>query len=379
MHLDDISVQREGTGKPESFANGAFAKTVQKYMINIDEQKGTYDIEALAAETKRALDAYVASQGLDPKDYPTKVKIGNAPPLGDGIEQLEKGDGTRSTAKATIDGEFTVVPVYVMVPNYSRKYEIIFHRMSDDASLMDMGVTGRKLMPEFSSGVKEYSVDVDSDADTAEIFAKANHNHDGATTVVSLASVDVQTGASSSIAAKRVELVEEVPLNYGENVFTIKVTAEKGNTEKYTLRIYRKPMEAELKFVLVNDMPAAYLGGNKYMAYVQTGSTAIVKTKDKDSRSVTKIRAGAPSAPGEFAQNSVVTTGKPGAENTVDINVRVSDSGTSGGAATVVEKDYVLTLIEVSGDILNVYLDVRSRSEERRVGKECRSRWSPYH
>ena len=24
-------------------------------------------------------------------------------------------------------------------------------------------------------------------------------------------------------------------------------------------------------------------------------------------------------------------------------------------------------------------LAVRSRSEERRVGKECRSRWSPYH
>ena len=23
--------------------------------------------------------------------------------------------------------------------------------------------------------------------------------------------------------------------------------------------------------------------------------------------------------------------------------------------------------------------DMRSRSEERRVGKECRSRWSPYH
>ena len=23
--------------------------------------------------------------------------------------------------------------------------------------------------------------------------------------------------------------------------------------------------------------------------------------------------------------------------------------------------------------------DVTSRSEERRVGKECRSRWSPYH
>ena len=25
------------------------------------------------------------------------------------------------------------------------------------------------------------------------------------------------------------------------------------------------------------------------------------------------------------------------------------------------------------------YLDKKLRSEERRVGKECRSRWSPYH
>ena len=25
------------------------------------------------------------------------------------------------------------------------------------------------------------------------------------------------------------------------------------------------------------------------------------------------------------------------------------------------------------------YLKFRARSEERRVGKECRSRWSPYH
>ena len=31
-------------------------------------------------------------------------------------------------------------------------------------------------------------------------------------------------------------------------------------------------------------------------------------------------------------------------------------------------------------DCLSYYSDVdHSRSEERRVGKECRSRWSPYH
>ena len=29
--------------------------------------------------------------------------------------------------------------------------------------------------------------------------------------------------------------------------------------------------------------------------------------------------------------------------------------------------------------ITNEVGDVISRSEERRVGKECRSRWSPYH
>ena len=27
----------------------------------------------------------------------------------------------------------------------------------------------------------------------------------------------------------------------------------------------------------------------------------------------------------------------------------------------------------------NTRLDILTRSEERRVGKECRSRWSPYH
>ena len=29
--------------------------------------------------------------------------------------------------------------------------------------------------------------------------------------------------------------------------------------------------------------------------------------------------------------------------------------------------------------LASVFYDVDTRSEERRVGKECRSRWSPYH
>ena len=35
-------------------------------------------------------------------------------------------------------------------------------------------------------------------------------------------------------------------------------------------------------------------------------------------------------------------------------------------------KDIMTATVEISRS-------VRSRSEERRVGKECRSRWSPYH
>ena len=40
-----------------------------------------------------------------------------------------------------------------------------------------------------------------------------------------------------------------------------------------------------------------------------------------------------------------------------------------------------IALPEKSGDVatLMATLDTVLRSEERRVGKECRSRWSPYH
>ena len=44
----------------------------------------------------------------------------------------------------------------------------------------------------------------------------------------------------------------------------------------------------------------------------------------------------------------------------------------SGPEATITE--FVST-----GSLLPERRDIRSRSEERRVGKECRSRWSPYH
>ena len=49
----------------------------------------------------------------------------------------------------------------------------------------------------------------------------------------------------------------------------------------------------------------------------------------------------------------------------------------------VADKDDIL-LISGNGEVIEpdedyTAIESRSRSEERRVGKECRSRWSPYH
>src|SRR5215213_7198824 len=37
------------------------------------------------------------------------------------------------------------------------------------------------------------------------------------------------------------------------------------------------------------------------------------------------------------------------------------------------------TIVEISTDKVDAEVPAPARSEERRVGKECRSRWSPYH
>ena len=50
-----------------------------------------------------------------------------------------------------------------------------------------------------------------------------------------------------------------------------------------------------------------------------------------------------------------------------------SDGVDMSGTVTVLDSKHVY-----QGAIFGVD-DMRIRSEERRVGKECRSRWSPYH
>ena len=53
------------------------------------------------------------------------------------------------------------------------------------------------------------------------------------------------------------------------------------------------------------------------------------------------------------------------------------DQGASGLPVSLVKRDGSAFNFEMSA--LGVRFDGTIRSEERRVGKECRSRWSPYH
>src|SRR3712207_2441764 len=54
---------------------------------------------------------------------------------------------------------------------------------------------------------------------------------------------------------------------------------------------------------------------------------------------------------------------------------------TAGETSSVELTQAYLDRIAAQDDVLGAYLhvDAEARSEERRVGKECRSRWSPYH
>src|SRR5260221_4316389 len=56
---------------------------------------------------------------------------------------------------------------------------------------------------------------------------------------------------------------------------------------------------------------------------------------------------------------------------------RVADSGMNT-TAQVIRLDRTTGDAIAEGDVKSTYSELK-RSEERRVGKECRSRWSPYH
>src|SRR2546426_11873737 len=95
--------------------------------------------------------------------------------------------------------------------------------------------------------------------------------------------------------------------------------------------------------------------------------------------------AGAQAQRGSFAVGTA--TAAPGQKATGFIEVPAGvDAATSIPVAVIqgAKPGPVLALVSGShgteyASIIAVEKLIQSRSEERRVGKECRSRWSPYH
>ena len=69
------------------------------------------------------------------------------------------------------------------------------------------------------------------------------------------------------------------------------------------------------------------------------------------------------------------------APSALEREVLTEFSRTNLAEKVIVEKDRLLYFkpIRLSEDCMYCHGDPKGRSEERRVGKECRSRWSPYH
>ena len=66
-------------------------------------------------------------------------------------------------------------------------------------------------------------------------------------------------------------------------------------------------------------------------------------------------------------------------KNTILILVLCLFIGSCKDSLTVNEEVDTITASIEQEDEISLFDFVSQRSEERRVGKECRSRWSPYH
>ena len=194
--------------------------------------------------------------------------------------------------------------------------------------------------PEFKPEVKGYTLNVESYNKEAVIHARANHDHVGAGTRVTL--LGFRNGVDKyQIGSELVEINEKVSLAYGSNNFEIRVTSENGTVETYKLTIYRKPIDVDLKDVLVNGNNAAYVGNNIFRAYVVPGSKAEIKVRGNDPRAVATLNNGVISNPGDYAVMEMDTKNIPGNVNEVAVKVAVTDG------SVVVEKNYKLEVVAV--------------------------------
>ena len=110
-----------------------------------------------------------------------------------------------------------------------------------------------------------------------------------------------------------------------------------------------------------------------------SGEDPIVSTTGKASRELFEIRE----HNGQSHKYDFLTVGSMGHSSSIALGVAVQKPGTKvwcvdGDGAVLMHMGSMAVLGSTAPENM-VHIVINNRSEERRVGKECRSRWSPYH
>src|SRR2546422_2841858 len=123
-----------------------------------------------------------------------------------------------------------------------------------------------------------------------------------------------------------------------------------------------RPPAPRFTLLFLGRSPAASLGGLSWAPDPEHGRLIAFDGELHVTRRITNPRLATPMAVTPLAGAELLVTERTGEGVVVD---------TSGGGRVVREWE--------SPDVASLYAAGGGRSEERRVGKECRSRWSPYH
>src|SRR5256885_942078 len=114
-----------------------------------------------------------------------------------------------------------------------------------------------------------------------------------------------------------------------------------------------------------------------------TGTATVLRMNAKAARRRPWRQRAARPAPGGLASCLLAVLARHLAFHALDVEVDAREELVLGHGVGGQQFLAVLAcdraLPDVEGAVLQALLDLFDRSEERRVGKECRSRWSPYH
>ena len=145
------------------------------------------------------------------------------------------------------------------------------------------------------------------------------------------------------------------------------------DSDSATLPLYRLAPDTYFLYGNVATLDADNRGFNGNAGFVVTGAGVLVIDARKDLLALDILRRSIDACPFD----AIATDGVMG----LDGHAIVPELQLPGNTEVGIDNDVISDLVGVAvgrGVLVAVGVVV-GRSEERRVGKECRSRWSPYH